>query len=192
MDILLTELNTAVWEEWEHNTRERERDVVSIGGALEVKSLYIMTVLGRLQGPMKTCSWQDARNNVIEDPCMWFREGAKAGEAWSYDHLSGHMINARREESSFTLSEGLMWYRAWTLSCHVTTKRTHVPVAWHRESRPRDEGFKLPRAAWGSLYRGSQWICLIAVWTILLQVDDLISSCCVIKSERSTTASIHW
>ena len=70
VDILLTELFTAVWRACEHNTRERERDVVSIGGALEVKSLYIMTVLGRLQGPMKTCSWQDARNNVIEDSFM--------------------------------------------------------------------------------------------------------------------------
>ena len=136
---------------WAQHTWERERDVVSIGGALEVKSLYVMTVLGRLQGPMKTCSWQDARNNVIEDPCMWFREGAKAGEACSCDHLSGHMINASPEESSFTLLKGFMWDRAEALSCHVTTKRTHVPVAWHRESRPRDRGFKLVRAAHGEL-----------------------------------------
>jgi len=61
MDILLTELFTAVWRACERNTCGRERDVVSIGGALEVKPLYVMTVLGRLQGPMKTCSWQDVR-----------------------------------------------------------------------------------------------------------------------------------
>ena len=36
------------------HVRERERDVVSLGGALEVESLYIMTVIGRLQGPVKT------------------------------------------------------------------------------------------------------------------------------------------
>ncbi len=139
----------------------------------------------------KPVAGREQSNNVIDHLYMWFREGVKAGEAWSYDHLSGHMINASPDRSSFTLSMGFMWDRAGTLSCHVTTKRTHVPVVWYRESRPHDEGFKLLRAAQGSLYRGSQWCCLIADWTYLLRVDDLISCCRIIKSELSNTASIH-